>query len=118
MAFPNPWQHRHGARARVLISGGISHSRGHRTIPEGCGMAARNHATSIARGTIPCRAAQGTVVLICAWMCGGQGPCGVRTLICTALEDQDASRYSANKAVVQHEMLRWHMGHGDLSQVC
>lgn len=41
-------------------------------------------------------------------------PAGVRTLICAAQEDQDVSRYSANKAVVQHEMLGWHVGHGYL----
>lgn len=40
-------------------------------------------------------------------------PAGVRILICAA-QDQDASRYFTNKAVVQHEMLGWHMGHGDL----
>lgn len=41
-------------------------------------------------------------------------PAGVRALICAAQEDQDVSRYSVHKAVVQHEMLGWHAGHGDL----
>lgn len=38
-------------------------------------------------------------------------PAGVRILICVSQEDQDASRYSAKKAVLQHEMSGWQVGH-------
>lgn len=78
MAFPNTQQHRAWCQSQ------ISHVWGHLPQPGATGQAqravgwqqaTRRHATSIAMGTIPCRAARGTMVPICAQMCGGQRPC-------------------------------------------